>query len=185
MKILINYLQLLMLMLSFNLNWPTEAMWFFATSGYASDSKNFISVDCLMGENAVYLKIVAMAMIPFFVIALAAMFWGCLAMFKRRSYRDKFFITCVVLFFLLHPSFTKLLLSAFACKELEGTDASWLIADYSVKCWEGPHLVLILGVAIPSLLMWGFGLPPLIFMIMKNSRNRNKQFGFLIAGYRK
>jgi hypothetical protein len=48
-----------MLMMNFDLGWPIEALWFFAVAGYASDANNFISIDCLLGDDAVFFKIVA------------------------------------------------------------------------------------------------------------------------------
>ena len=76
-KILINYLQIMMIMLNFKVGWPGVAIWFFTVAGFISDIDNFIAVDCLLGENAILLKIVCMAVAPFFAIIGAGLFWGC------------------------------------------------------------------------------------------------------------
>ena len=42
----------------------------------------------------------------------------------------------------------------------------WLVQDYNVKCWEGDHAFYWLVLALPGVVLWGFGLPILFLFVV-------------------
>ncbi|GFR42167.1 hypothetical protein Agub_g2905 [Astrephomene gubernaculifera] len=75
----------------------------------------------------------------------------------------------VMLFF--YPSVSQALMSIFDCLQIDTYDTSNILAmpyyrtesvwqqDFSVKCYKGSHLALVLGLGIPGLLLFGIGWP--------------------------
>ena len=59
------------------------------------------------------------------------------------------------------------------------------------ECWTGDHWKYITGVAIPSFLLWGIGLPFLAFMWLFKlnaqeklyTKKTKKVYGYLFLGY--
>lgn len=62
--------------------------------------------------------------------------------------------------------------------------------DLEIKCYEGPHKFWSNTLAIPGMLIWGFGIPifGLILLIMErekiDSLEVRQRLGFLFRGYK-
>eukprot|EP00949_MAST-11_sp_MAST-11-sp1_P001911 g1911.t1 len=69
--------------------------------------------------------------------------------------------------FLLYPGVCARVFAALKCLTIDGT--SYLVADMSVKCWEGRHLMTSYG-AFAALGGYVFGIPMLSFILL--SRNK-------------
>lgn len=71
----------------------------------------------------------------------------------------------------------------------DSADSSYLEADPEMKCWSPEHLRLFYGVALPSLVIWGVGIPTLGLLLLIKNRKKLKEFitkkkyGFLYEGY--
>lgn len=77
----------------------------------------------------------------------------------------------------------------FRCKDIEGQ--SRLYKDLEILCWESTHSTFSFALALPSIFIWGIGIP--LFGLLQIIKNRNlldkisirKKYGFLYRGYRK
>ena len=88
MKILMNHFQLILLVSSFNFQWPKQIEVFFAaTSPVSEASSQIVSIDCFMSEKAsfssgaesyfktYFLKLLLFALIPFLLALVSFVFW--------------------------------------------------------------------------------------------------------------
>lgn len=93
----------------------------------------------------------------------------------------------IVLLFLIHPSIVEVMFDMFNCDEIDGVNR--LVKDLDTKWYEGLHLYFTLGLAIPGIIIWGFGIPiGTFFMLYKNkskldTEKVSKELGFLYNGY--
>ena len=81
--------------------------------------------------------------------------------------------------------------SAFSCMEIED-GKMWLVENLEIQCWEEKHLFYVLAVALPSIVIWGIGVPALCLTLLYtkfkkrlNEVNVKVRFGFLYNGYEK
>mmetsp|Transcript_4575 Transcript_4575/g.614 ORF Transcript_4575/g.614 Transcript_4575/m.614 type:complete len:147 (-) Transcript_4575:394-834(-) len=96
--------------------------------------------------------------------------------------------TIVILLFLAHPNIVKFSFGIFSCEELDSGEW-WMVDDLNVKCWDDTHIFFCLAVALPSIVIWGIGIPTVcLFFLYRNKRNLGGinvriRFGFLFNGY--
>ncbi|CAG9309876.1 unnamed protein product [Blepharisma stoltei] len=197
-KIFMNYLQLVMLVTTFNLKWPSLVWKVFAiqnTAGSANDQ--IFSFDCFLQikdepDQYYYSKLILMSLAPL-VIALVSLTVWILIYTKRknlRHFRNDYISTCVILLFLIHPNIVKMMFGAFSCKQINSGER-WLTVDYDIRCWDSKHIFYLCLVVIPSIILWGIGIPALCLLnLVKNRRKLNEigprlMFGFFFNGYKK
>lgn len=90
----------------------------------------------------------------------------------------------------MQTSITKNTISMLACKEVEGN--MWLMADFSVECWEEAHYKVTVSTAIPGLVIWCMVIPVLILILMYkqykigrlNQEHNKIRYGYLFNGYK-
>ena len=194
LKLLMNYLQLVMLMGAFNLNWPTLTKEMLNIQDQAgSFSEHLFTFDCLtdnFDENdAFFTKLILLSCTPITFFLLSSLCWLFIAVIKRSGevVKNELVGSAVVLFFLVHPSVMRVLFLAFNCEEVRPGEY-WVVGLY-IRCWEGKHLTYTLALALPGIIVWGLGLPGLILAFLIRSRaslqslNVNIRFGYLIKGY--
>jgi hypothetical protein len=69
-------------------------------------------------------------------------------------------------------------------------DESYLRSDYSIKCWGDEHSHYAFKVAMPSLIVWGFGIPVVSMIALFFNRNRLRElavklrFIYFFNGYK-
>jgi len=62
--------------------------------------------------------------------------------------------------------------------------------DLEIVCYQGQHFFWSMAVALPSLIVWGLGIPAFGFMLLFKERKRlnsvqaRQKFGFLFRGYK-
>jgi len=106
---------------------------------------------------------------------------------------NKFMTSVVVICFNMQPFAIKASFGLFQCLNLYREDSPqyYMVKDYDIKCWEGPHMKWTLAIGIPSLLLWIFILPGIMFNILRKNQNRlkhekiAKKYAFLYLGYKK
>ena len=75
------------------------------------------------------------------------------------------------------------------CREME-EGKKWLTADYSIECWTEEHTMYALSYALPSLIVWGLGIPLVSMMLVFKHRKRLDheptmlKFSYFFNGYR-
>ncbi|CAG9330615.1 unnamed protein product [Blepharisma stoltei] len=196
-KIFVNYLQLVTLMTTFHLQWPSSVSQLFSVQNdTGSVSQEFFSYDCFLdegqGNNQVYFsKLVIMSIIPIIIAIISILFWGSVAIYKKTltSFKNDLTSTIVILLFLYHPNLVKSMFAMFSCREIEEGEY-WLIDNLDIRCWDDRHIFYSVTVAAPSILVWGIGIPTLsLYFLWRNKRRLDSisvrlQFGFLFNGYK-
>jgi len=194
LKSLMNYLQLVMLMGSFNLSWPTLMKEMLNVQDSAgSFSEHLLTTDCLVNDfdenQAFYAKLIMLSSAPVVFFAISSMCWLLVAAIKRSVavVKNELVASGVMLFFLMHPSVMRVMFNAFKCEEVR--PGEYWVAGLLVKCWEGKHLTYALAVALPAIIIWGLGVPGVILgsLIVCRKKLQDKsvkiRYGFLVKGY--
>jgi len=196
LKIFMNYLQMIVVSSSLNLNWPSFVRAFLSGQEEAGGvAEQLFSFECLLQDANIsqgsmyFAKILGISCLPLVMFALAGVTWLCvLCCFHIVEIWLKTKATLVVILFILHPNITKLMFAYFACMDL-GTGELWLISDLSIKCWDAGHVRQILLVVLPSIIIWVVGLPTiaLFYLVVKRhcleTWNIKQVFSFLYKGY--
>ena len=66
-----------------------------------------------------------------------------------------------------------------------------MLYDLEIPCWKSEHIRYSLFVAAPSLIIWGFGIPLVAWIILSKNKNDlesielREKYGFLYNGYKK
>jgi hypothetical protein len=189
-----NYLQMVVVAASLNLNWPEFVSIFLNGQDTAgSVSEQLFSFDCLLqkvGVSSVYFtKMEGNALLPAALLLLAGLIWILISICLRISQiSPKIIASLVMILFILHPSLTKEMFSMFACIELKPGEL-WLVADLSLRCWGSEHVKYALMVSVTSIGVWIIGLPLACLCVIYRYRNRladpitQLKFSFLYKGY--
>jgi hypothetical protein len=197
-KILLNYLQLVMMTANFDLNWPSYLRSVIKTQQIIGNvSEQVFSIDCFFqgdGEedqgNAVRMKIVILSFVPLLMWLLGAVWWLPYSLITRKygHLKNELVTTSVVFFFLIHPSLVKLMFAFFHCRQLD-PGQYWMASCLNIRCWDQVHLKYALSVALPSIIVWGVGLPALCLAYLIRERHGlglttlRLRLGFLYNGY--
>jgi hypothetical protein len=95
----------------------------------------------------------------------------------------------VVMLFLVHPNIVMHMFSDLRCVDIDGDQR--LFDDLEIMCWGSAHTTMTFYIALPSLLVWGLGIPFFGFLALTKTRkaldiiqNREK-WGFLFNGLKK
>jgi predicted outer membrane repeat protein len=190
LKILLNYVQLVLLTTTFNLDWPSQVLALFTvqqTAGGVSD--NVVSLDCVVGESSYLLMLTFLSLLPIVVLFLAGIVWFALKRLRNtQNAGSKCVMTFIVLLFLIHPNLVKRNFSMFDCVEVEDGEY-WLQAELSIRCWEGAHKFTVMTVSVPSIVVWCVGAPFVCLLLLVRQRTRLEsvetklKYGFLYNGF--
>ena len=66
-----------------------------------------------------------------------------------------------------------------------------MLYDLEIPCWKSEHIRYSLFVAAPSLIIWGFGIPLVAWIILSKNKNDlesielREKYGFLYNGYKR
>jgi hypothetical protein len=193
-KIFMNYLQMVVVAASLNLNWPDFVAIFLNGQDTAgSMTEQLFSFDCIMQDMSVkgmfYTKLAGTAVMPAALLLLCLGVWGAISLCSRIDrLLHKLVASLVMILFVLHPSLTKAMFALFSCLQLKPTEL-WLVSDLSLQCWTQEHIKNIIMVSIPSITVWIFGLPFLCLTLLYRYRKRladplvQLKFSFLFKGY--
>ncbi|CAG9330612.1 unnamed protein product [Blepharisma stoltei] len=196
-KIFVNYLQIVMLVTTFDLQWPSSVTQLFSIQNdTGSVSEQVFSFDCFLdtgqGNDQVYFnKLIIMSIIPTIIALVSIIFWGSVAIYKKtlKSFKNDLISTIVILLFLFHPNLVKSMFAVFSCREIDAGEY-WLVQDLDIRCWDNRHVFYSLAVAVPSIIVWGIGIPTVsLYCLWRNKRKLDSisvrlQFGFLFNGYK-
>ena len=130
------------------------------------------------------------AVLPAGLILINFVVWGILAVIKRNPLvlKQQAVATLVILYFLIHPDLIKHFFFALSCREIEPGER-WLLTNHDIRCWEGEHMFYTVVVILPSIIVWGCGIPIVFLGILYKKRGvLNKfsvkaRYGFLYNGY--
>ncbi|CAG9330649.1 unnamed protein product [Blepharisma stoltei] len=198
LKIFVNYLQLVSLAAQLRLSWPGMVSSFVEHQSKTGEvSTQFFSFDCLLiskddpdsYKTVYFTKLWICSLIPIILGLIVFMFWLSIGVVKKslRVMKREFIATLCILFFLIHPSLTNYMFSAFSCMDIY--EEKYLMKNLDIKCWDGTHTVYAFCIALPSIIIWSIGVP--LFVFQHLTRNKRKlyqieykiKYGFLYDGY--
>ncbi|TNV88247.1 hypothetical protein FGO68_gene13755 [Halteria grandinella] len=200
MKILMNHFQLILLVSSFNFQWPEQLESFFKQTGTVSEAgTQVVSVDCFLNSKSsigldninyfytFFVKLLIFALIPFILLAASYGFWALRTLSTHRFERAKAISTLVISLFIIHPNIVQYMFNDFNCKDIDGTQRVYV--DMTIVCYQRVHSFWSYTVAMPSIIVWGLGIPFFAFILMYRERtllhtlDLKQKFGFLYNGY--
>jgi hypothetical protein len=189
-KIFMNYLQLVFLATTFNLSWPRLVLEMFAIQQTAGGfTEQIFSIDCEVRSDSYFNSVRLMTVLPLIISALVSAIWLILSRFRQiTDLKSKLAMSCIILFFLIHPSIVKKVFTIFNCTKIEA-HSYWLTADLSVKCWDTDHSEVVYFYAIPCIVIWCVAAPLLCLIHLVRKRkvldriDVRMVFGFLFHGY--
>ena len=166
LRLLVDYLQLTVLVGDYDLLWPEPLQYFYSLHRYVGNAlQAFLPLNCLY-SNAFYVSTVAAAVAPIAIIVFFTSCWGVLWLifkaigYSNPTFRVLFINLMIVGLTYIHPFVVRIGLSAFLCDSFEPGE-HWLRADLAVRCWDLQHLTFAFAASLPSVLLWGVGLPAL------------------------
>eukprot|EP00798_Chlamydomonas_sp_ICE-L_P007587 gene7587-742_t len=216
-KILVSYLQVAALLQNINLSWPSSINSLLSFSNRVTNGVSLtVSLDCSL-SNAFIPYSVQKAIItvcsPLVILFFSLPIWIALYQwsFKKKNphgwtmrqyLKNRLTITIISVVFFVYPGITETLLSFFTCPLIETNESGvayyeyslsagrYWSSDYSLKCYEGAHLQLVVFLGIPGVVLFAIGVP--IFSWWFLSRHKDKlrepafvqEYGFIYGDYR-
>lgn len=145
MKIILNYLQIIAIVNSFEFKWPYETRIFFnylsiLGNGLANQS---ISFDCLVDEYDIkyqgfYVKTFFISLMPLLIILIFGFVLIVFYLVNKRSQKIRFIITIIVTGVFTQSSIIKALFEHLPCKTIENQE--YLAQNMKVLCNSEAHL---------------------------------------------
>lgn len=196
-KILLNYIQIIGIVASMNLDWPDFALDYLKIQETAGSlSQQSFSFDCFVSEkynrsnDQVYFdKIILYLIMPTALTGICLFLWSVVSLIKLDSkyIKNHFVGSVVIIALLLHSIIIKICFSPFSCRDIEGS--LYLNDDLSIRCWTGSHKIYTLSVALPGAIVWGIFIPFIILYFTYRNKKVfgelaiKQRYGFVIAGY--
>jgi hypothetical protein len=217
-RILVNHLQMIVIIFSFRLQWPQDFISMFTTAEPAGEvSQQFISFDCFLDKRSnddldanpiplFFYRVIISAAMPFVIILVSYIIWYIIfwiyhmkgsakkelnkAKYKERMSKQRdarIIATNLIILLFIHPSMLEVLFDMFNCERIDGTLR--LSKELETKCYKGKHLYFVVFLVIPSIILWGLGIP--IYAIGKllskkkylHKREVREELGYLYNGY--
>lgn len=194
LKIFLNYAQMTALVACFPLQWPNSIHSFFAIHEYSGNSgEQYMSLDCMISDYF-FIKQVAVALLPVVLLIVNALVWGSLwGVYRLTKRQEPVFEKCVcstiVSVSYFHPFITRTALSAFQCVTILPGE-QWVRTEMAFRCWDQRHSIFALAVSLPTIVLWGAGIPALALLLIvryrKLLKNQNVKTmaGFLCGHYK-
>ncbi|CAG9313302.1 unnamed protein product [Blepharisma stoltei] len=200
-KILLNYFQVISIIIKMKLPWPWYADSWLSYQSYPGDiPTHLLSIDCLLIDKSdkesyksiYFLKMIIMVCLPAALGICIFIFWLIVAVIKNiylSAVKNELITTLWILHFLILPTITNYMFSIFSCMDIYGE--LYLSSNLDIKCWDNMHSIYAFGVALPGILIWTAGIPLGIFLYLWKKRRHlyrletMLRFGFIYNGYRK
>merc|ERR1711871_1646553 len=187
-KITMNHFVIASAAATFPLRWPSAVRALMSTMSLMSASamgESAFSVDCV-SRTGTMRPVQVWGLVT--VLAPPCLVLGArLLLCRYRSGDPAFPVTVLVILILGHPTICKGSFNLFSCRTVGGR--SFLEADMDVSCSSAEYLAWSLGLGLPSLLVYGAGIPLFYFMRMRALRaggtlkESRPVYGFLFSGY--
>jgi hypothetical protein len=62
------------------------------------------------------------------------------------------------------------MIDMFDCQDYDGVPR--LSVDLQVRCWEAMHPYIAYYIALPCLIIWGLGIPLIVFVMMRKDAEK-------------
>eukprot|EP00949_MAST-11_sp_MAST-11-sp1_P004599 g4599.t1 len=167
----------------------------------SSPSEVITNIDCLgVAKSPIELftaKQVITFMSPIIMLIVLSVCFGILFFLKHESKKDQFIGSCLIGLNLMYPTLVRRAALIFTCRTIG--KARFLDEALDIKCYQGEHIPLLVGLGLPSVLLYVFGFPIALLIVLRRltqtgaldptSKVYNRRWvvrlGFLYAGYEK
>jgi len=130
------------------------------------------------------------SVLPFVLCFIALIYWTLHKLIARmKSFPvGRTVASMVVMLFLIHPNIVDYMFKDFRCVDIDGDKR--LLDDMQIQCWNRAHSIVTYYIAIPSMIVWGLGLPFFaLIMIHRSKKNIDtilvrEKWGFLFNGFK-
>jgi hypothetical protein len=166
---------------------------FAAVKPASSSSSQILSVDCFLAGNDELIKVFWQKMIMYAVMPLLMALISYLVWWIHSAYKKypvpypRIISTLVILLFLIHPNIVEYMFNGFYCIDIDGEQR--IREDLRIECWMPEHQTYGFIIALPSIIIWGLGIPFFAFSLLTRERESlhklvtKEKFGFLYNGY--
>ena len=147
-----------------------------------SATGDVISFNCAMddADGSRYFRGAAIVLgAPLVIVSVIGMFWCIRAGMVEKNdlkkhARSNFTVSIMVVLFLILPTLNQTAFQLFTCRHV---GKSFRVAgDLDESCGGRTHMSYIVGVALPSLLVYTFGVPTLALTLLWRMKQSNKLF---------
>ncbi len=197
----LSYVQVLSLLITFPIAWPTVFIALFQVCGAVTVlGTHLVNVKCLFPAlteaEVFYTTRCVWALLPLVLSAACALCWCAARKKSPKTWTRKMRASVVALLYLVWPGLCSEVFALFACRSTCG--ASRLLADLNELCFEGRHAAFALGLGLPMLVLYVVGLPAaalfMVYRIHRRAAMRGKPmsdlkghltFGLFYSAFRK
>ena len=187
MKILLNYLQLVNVINSFDIEIPDNIQSIFKFQSCANNPKQALfPLNCVYGifntsQNLFVLNSVFVCSFSVFYPMLVCLFLTIRRYIKKNQDKKRFryimTVSVLIVCYTLQPFFLNFFLSAFNCDQIN--DKSYLDDFLTQECWTTYHLTILYYLIIPFLMLWLVFLPLWAFFSMKKNTNHGNNMAII------
>ena len=180
-KIGMGGLQALTVLGRYPLKWPPEVLAIFDIVGSAfSAAGEVVSFQCAMTDEngSRYVRGAAVVLgLPILVILVVAIFWiiHSVRIGERKRTKSNFIVSIMVILFLVLPTLNQTAFRLLTCTEIM-PGMVHVAGDLQLPCYRGMHLAYVIGMAIPSFLLYAIGIPWTALFILYRMHKKNKLF---------
>jgi len=187
MKILMNHLQLLLLISNFEFDWPQFVKEAFAVAEPVAEiSKQMLSFDCFLDtrtdtkteqEDSLlriqYQKMVIFSFMPLLLASASYCFWLVRSKWLEGGFevvKGKAISSLIIALFMIHPNLTQFMFDVFNCYRID--EELRMKNDLQIVCYKDYHLFWALSTALPSIIIWGLGIPAFAFLMLQAEKDK-------------
>mmetsp|Transcript_23413 Transcript_23413/g.26832 ORF Transcript_23413/g.26832 Transcript_23413/m.26832 type:complete len:295 (+) Transcript_23413:26-910(+) len=177
LRILTNYLQLLVTAMSFNASYPSSLTEIFSPIGrLGSSSDTFLSFDCFIANyqitgpfpsNSIF-KLFLTGVLPVLLLMIVSLLFALIYVVRPSlfpSLKRSVVIASISIMFLLHPKLASSSVSIFECVKID-TDMFRVRIDTNIECYSTEHLTWCVLLGVPILAIWIVGAPVAAFVLL-------------------
>ena len=97
-------------------------------------------------------------------------FWFIVKLIRKAAEYEsgKAMSTLVITLFTVHPNIVQYMFNDFNCKDIDGVE--YVYNDMTIVCWDKPHTFWSFFVAMPSIIVWGLGIPFFALILLIRER---------------
>jgi len=186
LRIFTNYIHIMTLSLSFNIELPPSFTGIFQQSDrFAAPSESFFSFDCFITDydikafapSNIIFKLFLFGLLPlilitFFVCVFFVYMWivKCINPNREVDIKRYIVISMICIVFIFHPRMSLEALSMFQCQQIDENDSRMRL-HMEYECYSSQHILWCVFVSLPMLAIWVIGMPLVAFLIMYRNRH--------------
>ena len=148
-KILLNYIQMISIIQTLDLQWPLSVQNYFNIySNIGGASIHILSLDCLLQNyhietEPIYIQTMFILSIPFIIFFGAIIIFAIISWIKKYVQKAHIVNTFIIISVFFQPSIIKLLFDNIDCEEIE--DIEYLESNMKIECYSNYHIKWVIS----------------------------------------